>query len=80
MRAAGDPADPVLLLSHGFSLDMSEWCDLWPDLARGFRVVAFDHRSHGTSAPARTAICRCGRWAVTSLPCSMRWPPSVPRW
>ena len=52
VRAAGDPADPVLLLSHGFSLDMSEWCDLWPELARDFRVVAFDHRSHGRSAPA----------------------------
>lgn len=52
VRAAGDPAAPVVLLSHGFSLDMSVWCELWPDLARDARVVAFDHRSHGASAPA----------------------------
>ncbi|HEY7478395.1 MAG TPA: alpha/beta hydrolase [Actinomycetota bacterium] len=52
VRAAGDPSAPILVFSHGFSLDMSEWCDLWPDLARDFRVVAFDHRSHGRSAAA----------------------------
>ncbi len=52
VRAAGDPAKPVLLLAHGFSLDMSVWCDLWPELARDFRVIAFDHRSHGASASA----------------------------
>ncbi len=52
VRAAGDPSAPVVLLTHGFSLDMSVWCELWPDLARDVRVVAFDHRSHGASAPA----------------------------
>jgi pimeloyl-ACP methyl ester carboxylesterase len=52
VRAAGDPAHPLLLLSHGFSLDMSVWCELWPELARTFRVVAFDHRSHGRSGKA----------------------------
>jgi pimeloyl-ACP methyl ester carboxylesterase len=52
VRAAGDPDRPPLLLSHGFSLDMSVWCELWPELARSFRVVAFDHRSHGRSAKA----------------------------
>jgi len=52
VRAAGDPSAPVVLLAHGFSLDMSVWCELWPELARDVRVVAFDHRSHGASAPA----------------------------
>jgi pimeloyl-ACP methyl ester carboxylesterase len=52
VRAAGDPGAPVVLLSHGFSLDSSVWCDLWPELAQEFRVVTFDHRSHGASAPA----------------------------
>jgi pimeloyl-ACP methyl ester carboxylesterase len=52
VRAAGDPSAPVVLLAHGFSLDMSVWCELWPELARDARVVAFDHRSHGASAPA----------------------------
>lgn len=52
VRAAGDAAAPVVLLSHGFSLDMSVWCRVWPELSRDFRVVAFDHRSHGHSERA----------------------------
>ena len=52
VRAAGDPGAPVILLSHGFSLDASTWGRLWPELAGAFRVVVFDHRSHGRSAPA----------------------------
>jgi pimeloyl-ACP methyl ester carboxylesterase len=54
VRAAGDPAAPVLLLSHGFSLDSSVWCDVWPSLSKDFRVVTFDHRSHGESERAAT--------------------------
>lgn len=52
VRSAGDPASPVVVLAHGFSLDMSVWCDLWPELARDFRVVTFDFRSHGRSERA----------------------------
>jgi pimeloyl-ACP methyl ester carboxylesterase len=52
VRAAGDVAAPVVILSHGFSLDSSVWCELWPELAREFRVVVFDHRSHGASGTA----------------------------
>lgn len=52
VRAAGDPDAPVVLLAHGFSLDMSVWCDVWPGLTAEFRVVAMDHRSHGRSGRA----------------------------
>lgn len=52
VRAAGVPGAPVIVLSHGFSLDASTWGRLWPELAGAFRVVVFDHRSHGRSAPA----------------------------
>jgi pimeloyl-ACP methyl ester carboxylesterase len=52
VRAAGDPAAPVVLLAHGFSLDMSVWCDVWPELARTDRVVTLDFRSHGASERA----------------------------
>jgi pimeloyl-ACP methyl ester carboxylesterase len=52
VRAAGEPDAPVVLLAHGFSLDMSTWSELWPELARTFRVVVMDHRSHGQSGRA----------------------------
>jgi pimeloyl-ACP methyl ester carboxylesterase len=52
VRAAGDPEALVVLLAHGFSLDMSTWSELWPELARSFRVVVMDHRSHGRSGRA----------------------------
>jgi pimeloyl-ACP methyl ester carboxylesterase len=52
VRAAGPAEGPTLVLAHGFSLDMSTWGLLWPELARDFRVLAFDQRSHGASDPA----------------------------
>jgi pimeloyl-ACP methyl ester carboxylesterase len=52
VRAAGDPSAPPIVLAHGFSLDMSVWCDVWPDLARDHRVVTLDLRSHGASERA----------------------------
>jgi pimeloyl-ACP methyl ester carboxylesterase len=52
VRAAGDPQAPSMILAHGFSLDMTIWNETWPELANGFRVVTFDHRSHGASDPA----------------------------
>ena len=52
IRAAGDPSAPVLLFTHGFSLDMSVWHEQWIDLADDFRCVLMDHRSHGTSGNA----------------------------
>ena len=52
VRAAGDPSRPVIVLAHGFSLDMSTWSAVWPELARAFRVVTFDQRSHGASGSA----------------------------
>jgi pimeloyl-ACP methyl ester carboxylesterase len=52
VRAAGDPTAQVVILAHGFSLDMSVWCDVWPELARTARVVTLDLRSHGASGRA----------------------------
>ena len=52
VRAAGDPEAPVVLLAHGFSLDMSSWWAVWPELAKDFRVIALDLRSHGASGRA----------------------------
>ena len=52
VRAGGAPDAPVIVLTHGFSLDLSIWASVWPELAGTFRVVAFDHRSHGASGRA----------------------------
>jgi pimeloyl-ACP methyl ester carboxylesterase len=49
VRAAGPAGAPVLLFSHGFSLDMTTWREQWSDLADEFRCVALDHRAHGKS-------------------------------
>jgi pimeloyl-ACP methyl ester carboxylesterase len=50
VRVAGEPDAPLLLFTHGFSLDMSVWHEQWIDLADDFRCVLMDHRSHGESA------------------------------
>jgi pimeloyl-ACP methyl ester carboxylesterase len=52
VRAAGDLDAPVLLFTHGFSLDMTVWHEQWIDLADDFRCVLMDHRSHGSSGRA----------------------------
>jgi pimeloyl-ACP methyl ester carboxylesterase len=52
VRAAGDPAHPVLLFVHGFSLDMTTWHYQWTGLSDRYRCVLFDFRSHGRSARA----------------------------
>ena len=52
VRVAGDADAPLLLFSHGFSLDMSVWHEQWIDLADDFRCVLMDHRSHGASGEA----------------------------
>ncbi|HXF37254.1 MAG TPA: alpha/beta hydrolase, partial [Actinomycetota bacterium] len=52
VRAAGDPGAPVLLLVHGFGLDMTVWHPQWAALAGRFRCVLVDLRGHGRSGAA----------------------------
>ena len=49
VRAAGPPDGPIVLFSHGFSLDMTTWREQWSDLGDEFRCIALDHRAHGRS-------------------------------
>jgi pimeloyl-ACP methyl ester carboxylesterase len=45
---AGD--GPPVILAHGYTATLAEWNVVWDELlARGFRVIAFDHRGHGSS-------------------------------
>jgi pimeloyl-ACP methyl ester carboxylesterase len=52
VRAAGNPAHPLLVFVHGFSLDMTTWHYQWTGLSDRYRCVLFDFRSHGRSARA----------------------------
>lgn len=49
VRAAGPPGAPVLLFSHGFSLDMTIWYYQWQAFSDRYRCVLVDHRAHGRS-------------------------------
>ena len=55
VRAAGPADAPVLVFSHGFSLDMTTWREQWSDLGADFRCVTLDHRAHGRSEVPVTA-------------------------
>jgi pimeloyl-ACP methyl ester carboxylesterase len=52
VRASGDPAAPMLVFVHGFSLDLTTWHHQWMALSSRYRCVLFDLRSHGRSAAA----------------------------
>jgi len=63
VRAAGDPAAPILVFAHGFSLDLTTWHYQWTGLSDRFRCVLFDFRSHGRSAPAARGDLSLGAMA-----------------
>ena len=70
VRAAGPPDGPLLLFSHGFSLDMTTWREQWSELGDEFRCIALDHRAHGRSEVPSTgdvSIRSMGRDLVTVL-------------
>ena len=62
VRAAGPVEGPLLLFSHGFSLDMTTWREQWSDLGDEFRCVALDHRAHG-----RTGVPSTGDVTLRSM-------------
>jgi pimeloyl-ACP methyl ester carboxylesterase len=56
---------PAVVLTHGFVADTSTWSLVGPMLvARGFRVIAYDHRGHGQSAAAGSAGYGFEAWAA----------------
>jgi pimeloyl-ACP methyl ester carboxylesterase len=70
VRAAGPPEGPLLVFSHGFSLDMTTWREQWSDLADEFRCIALDHRAHGMSevpATGDVSLRSMGRDLATVL-------------
>jgi 2-succinyl-6-hydroxy-2,4-cyclohexadiene-1-carboxylate synthase len=52
----GDPADPKVVLVHGFTQTRRSWQPLLPRLTRRRHVVAVDAPAHGRSASHRTDL------------------------
>jgi pimeloyl-ACP methyl ester carboxylesterase len=52
VTGSGGPGQPTLVFAHGFTLDMTGWHYQWKHFSRTHRVVLFDQRGHGRSAPA----------------------------
>lgn len=80
LRAAGPADAPLLLFSHGFSLDMTTWREQWSDLGDEFRCVALDHRAHGRSEVPPTGdvtLRSMGRDLATVLDAVAREKPAV---
>jgi pimeloyl-ACP methyl ester carboxylesterase len=46
-RAEG--SGPVVVLIHGFQMDLREWDEVAPIVAKSHRVVRYDLRGHGRS-------------------------------
>jgi pimeloyl-ACP methyl ester carboxylesterase len=53
VRAFGPADAPKLILVHGWMCSLEYWRFQFDELAREFRVIAYDQRGHGGSAPAR---------------------------
>ncbi|TWP53404.1 SDR family NAD(P)-dependent oxidoreductase [Lentzea tibetensis] len=54
VREEGDPANPTVLLVHGYPDNSSIWDGVAPRLAKRFHVVRFDVRGHGRSGTPRS--------------------------
>src|SRR5689334_6996301 len=56
-REAGDPANPTIVLLHGYPTSSNMFRELIPRLAAGYHVIAPDHLGFGLSdAPPVTAF------------------------
>ena len=54
VRTSGPEDAPVtLVLAHAWTQDHTSWDPILPLLPPGLRVIRYDHRGHGGSAPAR---------------------------
>jgi 3-oxoadipate enol-lactonase len=52
-RIDGNPAAPVLVLSHSVGMELFMWDRLVAALGRSFRVLRYDSRGHGRSDTTR---------------------------
>lgn len=63
-EAFGPPGAPTIVLVHGWTMALRFWIRQIEDLARDFRVVAYDLRGHGRSAAPRGASFRIDDFAA----------------
>lgn len=57
---------PTLVLSHGFSLNLTLWHHQIKDLSRDHRLVLYDHRGHGRSGRPTS-----DDWSLEALACDL---------
>jgi 3-oxoadipate enol-lactonase len=50
---SGEPTAPLVVFTHGATIDHHEWDATLPLVGEHFRVMAWDVRGHGLSRPAR---------------------------
>jgi pimeloyl-ACP methyl ester carboxylesterase len=51
-RSGPPDAELTVVLAHGYALDHRSWHRVVAALPESVRVIAYDHRGHGTSSPA----------------------------
>lgn len=49
LHAVSEGSGPTVVLVHGFAISMFEWNILWAKLRGTHRLIAYDHRGHGSS-------------------------------
>jgi len=49
----GNPAGPLVVFTHGATIDHHEWAAPLPMVAPEYRILVWDVRAHGLSRPAR---------------------------
>lgn len=52
----GKPNAPLVIFTHGATLDHHEWDNTLPLVAQHFQVLAWDMRGHGQSRPAKFSV------------------------
>jgi 3-oxoadipate enol-lactonase len=56
--SGGKTGAPLVVFTHGATVDHHEWDATLPRLAQNFQVIAWDVRGHGLSRPARFELAQ----------------------
>ncbi|MTD55071.1 alpha/beta fold hydrolase [Amycolatopsis pithecellobii] len=68
----------TLVLVHAWTQDQTEWDPILPLLPPDVRVIRYDHRGHGASAPAKPGTATIARLADDLAELLRAWVPDGP--